>query len=59
MDALEIDEEVPESVARAINRRKIITLSDGGDGSSSGKPERSKAKHMQEEMGRLHTRSPR
>ena len=46
-DSLEIDEDVPESVARAINRRKIITLSDGDDDSSSGKPERSKTKHMQ------------
>ena len=47
MDSLEIDEEEPGSVDRAINRRKIITLSDGDDGSSSDKPERSKTKHMQ------------
>ena len=39
MDSLEIDEEEPGSVDRAINRRKIITLSDGDDGSSSDMPE--------------------
>ena len=52
MDALEIDEDVPESVARAINRRAISNLNDGDDGSRSGTPERFKTKHMQEEVGR-------
>ena len=59
MDSLEIVEDVPESVARAINRRPIITLNDGDDESSSDTPERFKAKHMQEEVGRLRKKVPR
>ena len=31
MDSLEIDEDVPESVARAINRRAISNLNGSGD----------------------------
>ena len=57
MDALEIDEEVPESVARAINQRKITPLNDGDDGISSDTPERFKTKHIQEEVGRLRKKS--
>ena len=57
MDALEIDEGAPESAARAINRRKIINLNGGDDGGSSETPETFKAKHMQEEVGRLRRKS--
>ena len=53
MDSLEIDEDVPESVARAINRRPINTLNGGDDGGRSETPDTLKAKHMQEEVGRL------
>ena len=59
MDSLEIDEDVPESVDRAINRWAISKINDSDDDSCSETPETFKAKHMQEEMGRLHTRSPR
>ena len=59
MDALEIDEGAPESAARAINRRKIINLNGGDDGGSSETPETFKAKHMQEEVGRLRKKVPR
>ena len=57
MDSLEIDEDVPESVARAINRRTKSNLNDGDDGSRSETPERFKMKHMQEEVGRLRKKS--
>ena len=53
MDSLEIDEDVPESVAGAINRRTINNLNGGDDGGHSETPETFKAKHMQEEVGRL------
>ena len=57
MNSLEIDEDVPESVARAINRWPIIISNDGDDDSSSDTPERFKTKHMQEEVGRLRKKS--
>ena len=57
VDALEIDEDVPESAARALNRWTINNLNDGDDGGSSETPETLKAKHMQEEMGRLRKKS--
>ena len=50
VDALEIDEDVPESAARALNRWTINNLNDGDDGGSSETPETFKAKHMQEEV---------
>ena len=53
MDSLEIDEDEPEPAARAINRRPIINLNGGDDGSRSETPETFKAKHMQQEVGRL------
>ena len=59
MDALEIDENVPESAAGAINRRPIIKLNDSDDGGSFETPETFKAKHMQEEVGRLRKKVPR
>ena len=59
VDALEIDEDVPESAARALNRWTINNLNDGDDGGSSETPETLKAKHMQEEMGRLRKKVPR
>ena len=57
MDALEIDEDVPGSVARAINRRAISNLNDGDDGSRSETPGRFKTKHMQDEVGLLRKKS--
>ena len=57
MNSLEIDEDVPESVARAINRRTISNLNDGDDGSRSETPERFKTKHMQDEVGLLRKKS--
>ena len=57
MDSLEIDEDVPESVAGAINRRTINNLNGGDDGGHSETPETFKARHMQEEVGRLRKKS--
>ena len=57
IDALEIDEDVPESAAKATNRRSINYLNDRDDGSRSETPEMFKAKHMQEELGRLRKKS--
>jgi len=57
MDSLEIDEDVPESVAGAINRRTINNLNGGDDGGHSETPETFKAKHMQQEVGRLRKKS--
>ena len=37
-DSLEIDEDVPELVARAINQRTTSNLNDGDDGSRSKMP---------------------
>ena len=51
IDALEIDEDVPESAAKATNRRPINNMNDGDDGSRSETPETFKAKHMQRRVG--------
>ena len=59
MDPLEIDKDMPEPVARAINQRPINNLNDGDDGGRSETPETLKAKHMQEEVGRLRKKVPR
>ena len=59
MDSLEIDEDKPELVAKAINRRRIINLNSGDDGSRFEMTERFKPKHMQEEVGRLRKKVPR
>ena len=53
MVSIEIDEDEPESVDRAINRRTMSKLNDGDDDSRSETPKMFKAKHTQEEMGRL------
>ena len=50
---------MPESAAKAINRRPINDLNDGDGGSRSETPEMFKAKHMQEELGRLRKKVPR
>ena len=35
VDGLQIDEDMPESVAKAINRRETSNTNSGGDGSDS------------------------
>ena len=60
MDALEIDEGVPESAVRTINRRRPrLQMNDGVDGSRSKTPEMFKVKPMQKEFGRLLKKVPR
>ena len=59
MDSLESDKDVPESADKHTNRWPMIKLNDGDDDSHSETPDTLKAKHMQEEVGRLRKKVPR
>ena len=52
MDGLQIDEEMIESAAKAVNRQEISNTNNGGDGNDSETTKRC-VRHMQHEMGGL------